>query len=184
MGKLIHSMSVSLDGYVADADGRFDWSVPDEELHQVHNDQVAEQGAHLLGRNLYETMVFWETADQDPEMGPVGHEFAAIWKALPKVVFSSTLSEVEGNTRLATESLEAELARVREETDRDIGVGGARLAGSYARLGLIDEYRLFVCPVLVGGGTPYFPPLDAHVDLELIETQTFPQGVVYLRYGR
>ena len=177
-------MGVSLDGYVNGPDGTFDWGVPTDEVHQVHNDQVRELGAHFLGTALYETMVYWETADQDPALGDVGREFADIWKALPKVVFSSTLSELQGNARLATEGLAEELAKVREQTDADIGVGGARLAGSFARLGLVDEYRLFVHPVLVGGGTPYFPPFDAQMDLELLETRTFGSRLVYLRYGR
>lgn len=183
MGRVIHSMSVSLDGYVAGPDGTFDWSVPDEELHQVHNDQVRELGAHFLGTALYETMRYWDTPEAAAG-GEVARDFAEVWRALPKVVFSSTLSEVEGNARLATEGPAEELTRVREETDGDIGVGGARLAGSFARLGLVDEYRLFVCPVLVGGGTPYFPPFDEQIDLELLETQTFGSRVVYLRYGR
>jgi len=184
MGRVIHSMSVSLDGYIAGPDGTFGWGMPTEELHRFHNDRVREQGAHLLGRNLYETMRYWETADQDPDAGEIERDFAQLWQALPKVVFSSTLSEVEGNTRLATEGLAEELARVQEETDGDIGVGGAALAGSYARLGLVDEFQLFVHPVLVGGGTPFFPPLDEQVDLELLETRTFDSRVVYLRYGR
>jgi dihydrofolate reductase len=177
-------MSVSLDGYIAGPDGTFAWGMPSEELHRFHNDRVRELGAHLLGRNLYETMRYWETADQDPDAGDIERDFAQLWQALPKVVFSSTLSEVEGNTRLATDGLSEELARVREETDGDIGVGGAALAGSYARLGLVDEFQLFVHPVLVGGGRPFFPPLDEQVDLELLETRTFGSRVVYLRYGR
>jgi dihydrofolate reductase len=184
MGRLIHSMSLSLDGYIKGPDGTFGWSFPSDEEHRFHNEQVGELGAHFLGRDLYETMRYWETADQDPEADETSLEFAQLWQALPKVVFSSTLSEVEGNTRLATAGLAEELARTREETDRDIGVGGARLAGSFARLGLVDEYRLFVHPVLVGGGTPFFPPFDAQVDLELLETRTFGGRVVYLRYGR
>src|SRR5690348_4437522 len=140
-------MSCSLDGYIAGPDGSFDWSVPDEELHRFHNDQVRELGVHLLGRNLYETMVYWETAEQDPSLADYGVEFAHIWKALPKVVFSTTLDEVEGNTRLATGTPEEEVARLKEEDGKDIAVGGAGLASSLIRAGLVDDFRLFVIPV-------------------------------------
>jgi dihydrofolate reductase len=184
MRKLIYSMNPSLDGFIADADGAIDWSAPDEELHQFHNDEVRELGAHLLGRRLYETMVFWETADQDPAAGPIVRDFAAVWQALPKVVFSTTLTTVEGNTRLATGGLAEEVARLKEEPGQDIAIGGAGLAAEAIRLGLVDEFRLFLNPILLGAGTPYFPPLATRVPLELVETRTFPSRVVYLRYGR
>jgi dihydrofolate reductase len=184
MRKLIYSMNPSLDGYIADADGSIDWGAPDEELHQFHNDQTRELGAHLLGRRLYETMVYWETADQDPAAGPIVRDFAAVWQALPKVVFSTTLTSVEGNTRLATGDLAAEITALKEQPGQDIAIGGAGLAAGAAQLGLIDEYRLFLAPILLGAGTPYFPPLQARVPLELIETRTFASRVVYLRYGR
>ena len=182
MSKLIYSMTASLDGYIADPNGEIDWSAPDEELHLFHNEQVRELGAHLLGRRLYETMVYWETADQRPDAGPVELDFAQIWQALPKVVFSRTLDHVEGNTRLATDSLEAEVDRLKREASGDIGIGGAGLAGAAAARGLIDEYRLFVSPVVLGGGTPYFPPLDHRIQLELVETRAFPGRVLYQRY--
>jgi dihydrofolate reductase len=179
--KLIYSMGVSLDGFIAGPDGNFDWSAPDEELHRFHNQQTAELGAHLLGRRLYETMVYWETADQhlsdDYRM-----EFARIWQALPKVVFSSTLEEVEGNARLARGGVAEEVARLKQEPGKDLGVGGAGLASTCAQLGLIDEYRLFLNPVIAGGGTPFFPPLERRADLELVETRTFGSRVVYARY--
>lgn len=182
MSKLIYSMTVSLDGFITDPNGEIDWSAPDEELHLFHNEQVRELGAHLLGRRLYETMVYWETADQMPDAGPIELEFAEIWKALPKVVFSHTLDHVEGNTRLAADSLEAEVDRLKREAGGDIGIGGAGLAASAAASGLIDEYRLFVSPVVLGGGTPYFPPLDHRIQLELVETRTFTGRVLYQRY--
>jgi dihydrofolate reductase len=184
MRKLIYSMNPSLDGFIADADGAIDWGAPDEELHQFHNDAVRELGAHLLGRRLYETMVFWETADQDPAADPIIRDFAALWQALPKIVFSKTLSTVQGNTRLATDDLAEEIARLKEQPGQDLAIGGAGLAAGATQLGLIDEYRLFVNPILLGAGTPYFPPLEERVALELIETRTFASRVVYLRYRR
>jgi dihydrofolate reductase len=181
---VIYSMGVSLDGYICGPDGTFDWAAPDEELHQFHNDQMREVGIHLLGRHLYETMVFWETADQDRSLSPVEHEFAAIWQHLAKVVFSTTLESVVGNTRLLRGQPEQELERLRSEPGPDIAVGGAGLAAELTRQGLIDEYRLFVNPVLAGGGTPYFPPLAAPVNLELVETRSFSSRVIYQRYRR
>jgi dihydrofolate reductase len=177
MPNVIFSMAVSLDGYVAGPGGDFDWAAPDDELHRFHNEQTRALDAHLLGRRLYETMVYWETADQDPELGETEREFAGIWQALPKVVFSTTLDAVEGKSRLATGSLADELAGL----DGDVAVGGADLAAAATKLGLIDEYGLFVNPVVVGGGTPFFPP-DHHIDLELVETRTFGSRVTYLRY--
>jgi dihydrofolate reductase len=184
MRKLIYSMGVSLDGYIAGPGGAIDWTAPDEELHRFHNAQTRDLGAHILGRRLYEVMTFWETADH--ESSAAGHEveFARIWQALPKVVFSTTLREVQGNTRLAEDGLAEELARLRSQTDGDIAIGGAGLAAAAARLDLIDEYGLFVSPVLIGGGTPFFPPLDERLELELAETRTFGSRVAYLRYRR
>jgi len=185
MRKLIYSMGVSLDGYIAGPDGRFDWAAPDEELHRFHNEQASELGGQLYGRRLYETMRFWETREDDPSMPEVGREFARIWKATPKVVFSTTLDAVEGsNTRLANGDASAEVARLKAEPGRDLAVGGAGLAATLIRLDLVDEYRPFVNPVVVGGGTPFLPPLDAPLELELIETRTFASRVVYLRYSR
>jgi len=178
---LIFSMSMSLDGFVNGPDGTFDWSAPSEEEHRVHNERVRGLSAHLCGRALYETMRFWNTDEATHSEDPVMRDFAAIWQALPKIVFSRTLTSVEGpNTRLATRDVADELA----ELDGDVEVGGATLAAECARRGLIDEYRPFVKPVLVGGGTPFFPPLDAQVDLRLLESRTFPDGAVYLRFAR
>jgi dihydrofolate reductase len=184
MPSVIFSMAASLDGYIAGPDGEFGWAAPDDELHRFHNEQTRELGAHLMGRRLYETMVYWETADQDPSIGETEREFADIWQALPKIVFSTTLESVEGNTRLATDGPAEELARLKAEAGKDIAVGGAGLAATFTELGLIDEYRLFVSPVIVGGGTPFFPPLDDRIDLELVETRTFGSRVTYLRYRR
>ena len=181
MRKLIYSMTVSLDGYITAPDGAIDWTAPDEELFRFHTQQVQETGVHLCGRRLYEAMVYWETAEESPLVAD--HvKFAQIWKALPKVVFSTTLQSVVGNTRLATGGVGEEISRLKEQPGKDIAVGGAGLAGACMKLGLIDEWHLFVSPVLLGGGTPYFPTLDNRINLELVETQTFSSRVVYLRY--
>jgi dihydrofolate reductase len=183
MRSLIFSMTVSLDGFIAGPDGAIDWSVPDEELFELHTKQVQETGIHLCGRRLYETMVYWETAEERP-LAAEQVKFARIWKALPKVVFSTTLDSVVGNTRLAKDGVGAEVSRLKEQAGKDIAVGGAGLAGACMKLELLDEWRLFIAPVLLGGGTPYFPHLENKIGLELIETHTFGSRVVYLRYRR
>jgi len=182
--KVIYSMSVSLDGFIAGPRGEIDWGAPDEELHRFHNQQARELGAHLCGRRLYEEMLYWETADENPSAAEHELEFARIWQSLPKVVFSKTLQKVEGNARLASEGVAEEVARLKEEPGGDLAVGGAGLASALIKLGLVDEYRLFVSPVVLGGGTPYFPALEQRIDLELVETRTFGPRVVYLRYAR
>jgi dihydrofolate reductase len=184
MRNLIYSMGVSLDGFIAGPDGDIDWSAPDEELHRFHNQQTRELGTHLCGRRLYEVMRYWDTADQNPSAAEHELEFARIWQRLPKIVFSRTLTEVEGNARLATEGIAEEVAKLREQPGKDLGVGGAGLASTCIELGLVDEYRLFVSPVVLGGGTPYFPALEDRTNLELVETQTFGSRVVYVRYRR
>ncbi|HEY3843953.1 MAG TPA: dihydrofolate reductase family protein [Acidimicrobiales bacterium] len=183
MRTVTYSMGVSLDGYIAGPHGVFDWTEPDEEVFRFVTDEIREVGVHLLGRRLYETMLYWETADQDPSLDDAMLEWAAIWKALPKVVFSSTLSAVRGKSRLATGGLAEEIERLRYEPgEGDIAIGGATLAAEAAGLDLIDEYRARVYPVLVGGGIPFFPRGGRRVDLELAETRTFSSGVVYLRH--
>jgi len=182
MRNVIYSMTMSLDGFMADSSGEIDWSAPDEELHRFHNDRVAELGLHLLGRRLYETMLYWETADQNPSATEVELEFARIWQQLPRIVFSKTLDQVVGNATLVREVDPDEIARLKNEPGKDIAVGGAGLASTFMELGLIDEYQLFVSPVVLGGGTPFFPPLDERIGLELLETRTFGSRVVYLRY--
>jgi dihydrofolate reductase len=184
MRKLIYSMGVSLDGFIVGPDGKFDWSAPDEELHRFHNQQTRELGVHLCGRRLYEVMLYWETADEDPSAPEHVLEFARIWQDLPKIVFSTTLETVEGNARLASEGAAEEVAKLRQQQGADLAVGGAGLASTFIKLGLIDEYRLFVSPVILGGGTPFFPPLEERIDLELVETRTFGSRVVYVRYRR
>jgi len=178
-----YSMSVSLDGYIVGPDGGFDWTVPDAEVFRFWIDEIRGVGVHLMGRRLYETMLYWETADQDPSLDDSRLEWAAIWKPLPKVVFSTMLSAVQGNARLASGGLAEEIERLRAEPgEGDIAIGGATLAAEAAALGLIDEYRARVYPVLVGGGIPFFPQRERRVDLELVETRTFSSRVVYLRY--
>ena len=182
MRKLIYSMGTSLDGLIAGPDGEIDWSAPDEELHRLHNDQTRETGALLYGRRLYEVMSYWETADELTSAPEYELEFARIWKALPKIVFSTTLGRVEGDARLVRDNVAEEVTRLKEQPGNDLSVGGAGLASSLMKLDLIDEYRLFVNPVVLGGGTPFFPVLDRRIDLELVETRTFGSRVVYLRY--
>jgi dihydrofolate reductase len=183
MRKLIYSMTVSLDGYIAAPDGSIEWGAPDDELFLFHTQRVRDTGVHLCGRRLYETMVYWETVDQK-SLSAEYAAFAEIWNALPKVVFSSMLESVVGNARLLRGGLAEEVMRLKSSHGKDIGVGGAGLAGECMRLGLVDEWRMFVCPVVLGGGTPYFPMLKERIELELLETETFGSRVVYLRYGR
>jgi dihydrofolate reductase len=184
VAKLIYSMNPSLDGFISGPDGNFDWGAPDEELHRFHNERVRALGGHLLGRRLYETMVYWETAHDDFAVTDYLREFADIWQALPKVVFSNTLTNVVGNTRLARGGIAEEAAALMKRTGKDIGIGGAELAGAATKLGLVDEFRLFVNPVLAGGGKPLFPNLDQTIPLTLEETRAFGGRVVYLRYER
>ncbi len=182
--KLIYSMGISADGYIADPDGNFIWSEPDEELHRFHNERVRALGGHLLGRRLYETMVYWETAHEDPAVTDYALEFADIWNALPKVVFSRTLDDVVGNTRLARAGIAEEVAELQQQTGKDVAIGGAGLAAEAMRLGLIDVFQIFVYPVVTGGGTPFFPSLAQGSPLQLVETRTFGSKVVYLHYER
>lgn len=183
MRRVTYSMGVSLDGYIVGPDGGFDWTAPDEEVFRFVTEEIRQVGAHLLGRRLYETMLYWETADQDPSLDDSMLDWAAIWKPLPKVVFSTTLSAVQGNARLASGGLAEEIERLRAEPgEGDIAIGGATLAAEAAAIGLIDEYRARVYPVLVGGGVPFFAQRERRVDLELVETRTFSSGIIYVRY--
>ena len=183
MRRVTYSMGISLDGYIVGPDGEFGWTAPDEEVFGFVTDEIRGVGVHLLGRRLFETMLYWETADQDPSLDDAMRTWAALWKALPKVVFSTTLSAVRGNARLASGGLAEEIERLRSgPAESDMAIGGATLAAEAAALGLIDEYRARVYPVLVGGGIPFFPQHERRVDLELVETRTFSSGVVYLRY--
>ncbi|MEU5398332.1 dihydrofolate reductase family protein [Streptomyces sp. NPDC005963] len=182
MRSVTYSMNVSLDGYIVGPDGGFDWSGPDPEVFRFWIDEIREVGVHLLGRRLYETMLYWETADQGAPLDDATREWISLWNPLPKVVFSTTLSAVEGHARLASGGVAEEIERLRAEPgEGDIAIGGATLAAEAAAAGLIDEYRAVVYPVLVGGGIPFFPQDERHVDLELVETRRF-NSKVYLRH--
>jgi dihydrofolate reductase len=178
---LIYSMSVSVDGFIADREGAFGWTVPGEELFRFHISQVRELGGFLLGRRLYETMLVWET---DPSLrdDEPGAAFADVWCAIPKLVFSRTLDSVHGNARLADGSLAEEAHAALAATDKHVAIGGAGLAAAAIELGLVDELRMFRVPVVVGGGTPFLPPVTELVPLDLVETRTFGSRVIYERY--
>src|SRR5918994_7830889 len=180
---LIYSMSVSVDGFIADREGAFGWAAPDEELFRFHIAAARELGGCLLGRRLYGTMLVWET---DPSLreDELGAEFADVWCAIPKVIFSRTLDSVQGNARLAKASVAEEAAEALDATDKDVGIGGAALAAAAIELGLVDELRMFRNPHVVGGGTPFLPPVTEDVPLDLIETRTFGTRVIYERYRR
>lgn len=184
MRSVTYSMNVSLDGYIVGPDGDFDWPGFDEEIFRFWIDEIRGVGVHLMGRRLYETMLYWETAAQDPALGEAEREWVALWNPLPKVVFSRTLSAVEGRrARLASGGPAEEIERLRAEPgEGEIAIGGATLAAQASDAGLIDEYRAMVYPVLVGGGTPFFPRDEHRLDLELVETRTFASKVVYLRH--
>ena len=173
-------MGVSVDGFIADREGAFGWTAPSEELFRFHLAQVGALGGYLCGRRLYETMLVWET---DPSLrdDELGAAFADVWCAIPKVVFSRTLDSVRANARLAEASVAEEIAAA---SGKDVEVGGATLAAEAIELGLVDELRMFRYPVVVGGGTPFLPPVTEEVPLDLIETRTFGSQVIYERYGR
>jgi dihydrofolate reductase len=182
MHSVTYSMGASLDGYIVGPDGTFDWGPLDPDVFRFWIDEIRGVGVHLMGRQLYETMLYWETADR-ASLDEAELEWAGLWNPLPKVVFSTTLSEVQGNARLASGGLAAEIERLRAEPgEGEIAIGGATLAAQAAALDLIDEYRPMVYPVLVGGGIPFFPRQERRVDLELVETRQFSSRVVYLRY--
>jgi dihydrofolate reductase len=182
MQHVTYSMSVSLDGFVQGPDGDFDWPGLSDAVFGIALDEIREVGVHLMGRHLYEAMRYWETVDESALAAPV-QQWLEFWNALPKVVFSKTLSTVQGNARLATTGLADEIARLRSEpAPGNIAIGGATLAAQAATLGLIDEYHLRVYPVLVGGGLPFFARDERRLDLELIESRSFDSGVAYLRY--
>lgn len=183
MGRLIYAMNVSLDGFVETPDHSLDWSVVDEEIHAWWNEQLRGLDASLYGRRVYELMnAYWPTADQDPTANDVMREFAAIWNPMPKIVFSHTLERVEGNSRLVRGDVGDVLREIRAEMAGDLDVAGPNLAGQFARQGLVDDYRLVVHPVVLGGGTPFWPRLDTPLRLELVETRRFASGAVYLGY--
>lgn len=183
MRKVIYSMSVSLDGFIETPNRGIDWVIVDEELHTFFNDQAREMGTFLYGRRMYEIMVdYWPTADTKPSSFPYEVEFARIWKNMPKIVFSKTLDKVEWNSRLVRDNIAEEITKLKAQPGKDLSLGGPTIASTFMQLGLIDEYQLFMNPVVLGGGTPFFPTLHNPINLRLIETRAFGSGVVYLRY--
>lgn len=183
MRKITLSISVSLDGCFEGPDREIDWHLVDAELHQHMNDWLKTQSVFIDGRITFELMAgFWPTADQDPDAGPQIAEFAGIWRDMPKIVYSRTLQKADWNTTILREVVPEEVARLKEQPGGDMVVGGPDLAATFRRLGLIDEYRIYVHPVLLGRGRPLFRPQDETVSLRLVETKTFGNGVVMLRY--
>ena len=182
MGKLIYSAITSLDGYVADEDGNFDWAAPDEEVHSFVNDLQRPVGTYLYGRRIYETMVYWETARTLPDQPPVAEDFAKIWQAADKVVYSKTLETVSSARTRIERDFDAEAVRqLKASTGRDITVGGPDLAGQAIKAGLVDEYHLFLTPITVGGGKQSLPD-NVRLKLELLDERRFGNGVVHLHY--
>ena len=183
MRRLTYGMNVSLDGCIAAADGDLGWSVPSDELFQWWSDRVGATALSLYGRRLWETMSsHWPTADQQPGVTPAQIEFARRWRDMPKVVFSSTIGAVDWNTRLVTGDAVTEMTRLKAEDGGPMDIGGATLAAAAMRAGLVDEYVLATVPVLLGSGTPFFTALDNWVNLALVQTRTFPGGVLLTRY--
>ncbi len=183
MRRLALAMNVSLDGYIAAPGDHLGWSLPGDELFRWWSDRVAATGLALYGRKLWETMSsYWPTADQQPGATPADVEFARRWLDMPKVVFSSTEGAVDWNARLVTGDAVTEISRLKTEDGGPMDIGGATLAAAAMRAGLIDEYVIVTHPVLLGGGTPFFAALDNWVNLNLVETRNFPDGVLLTRY--
>jgi dihydrofolate reductase len=182
MAKLIYTAIASLDGYVEDAAGEFEWAAPDDEVHAFVNELEQPIGTYLYGRRMYETMLFWETADADDDWPDVAQEFTAIWQAAEKIVYSRTLRTVSSaRTRIEREFDPSAIARMKQSSGADLGIGGAELAGQAIAAGLVDELQLLLVPVLVGGGKRALPH-DVHVQLELLDERRFQSGAVFLRY--
>ena len=183
MAKLIYSALASLDGYVEDASGRFDWAAPDEEVHAFVNDLERPIGTYLYGRRMYETMVFWETAGLADDHPEVVRDFGSIWRSAEKIVFSKTLPSVTtARTRTERDLDPGSIRRLKQRADADLSVGGAELAGQALAAGLVDEIQLLLVPVLVGGGRRALPA-DVQARLRLIGAQGFASGVVYAHYA-
>ena len=183
MRSVTYSMAMSLDGFIVDPDGGIDWSPPDDEVFRFCIDEIRGVGVHLMGRRLYETMLYWESAEEQQSFDEAELEWTALWNPLPKVVFSTTLSEVQGNARLASTGVREEIERLRAEPgEGSIAIGGATLAHQAAELGLIDEYRVRVFPVLLGGGIPFFSQAKRLVNLELVDNRVFTSGVSFVHY--
>ena len=184
MAKLIYSAISSLDGFIQDADGNFDWAVPDEEVHTFVNELERPIGTYLYGRRMYEVMVFWETAQTSlPDPSAVISDYSDIWQAADKIVYSTTLPAVSSeNTWLEREFDPEAIRQLKAQASSDISVGGPQLAAAAIRAGLVDEYHQFLHPVVVGGGTHWLPP-DVRLNLELLDERRFNSGVVHLHYS-
>jgi dihydrofolate reductase len=183
MRKIILWMSISLDGFFEGPNRELDWQLVDDELHRHFNEELAAMGAFLDGRVTYELMAsFWPTADQDPSATATVAEFARIWRDMPKLVFSRTLERADWNTTIIRDVVPEEIMALKAQTGGDLVLGGADLAATFMRHDLIDEYRIYVHPVLIGRGKPLFRRSDARINLQLAETRTFGNGVVFLRY--
>jgi dihydrofolate reductase len=182
MAKLICTAITSLDGYIADEHGQFDWGAPDSDVHAVINDLERPIGTYLYGRRLYEVMVFWETAPAQPSQPPVVLDYAELWRAADKIVYSTTLQTVSSaRTRIERTFDPNAVQAMKDAADRDLSIGGPALAAHAFRAGLVDEVRLFVSPLTVGGGNPFLPH-RLSLNLRLLDERTFDNGVVYLRY--
>jgi dihydrofolate reductase len=183
MARLIYSGLMSLDGFIADRDGNFDWAEPDAEVHSFVNEQMRPAGTHLLGRRMYEVMSVWDHPEDFGEIPAYIRDFADIWKAADKVVFSRTLQDVStARTRIEREFDADAVGRLKAEAGRDLVIGGADLAGAAIRAGLVDEFQMFLSPVAVGGGKSFLPD-DVRLRLELLEERRFGNGTVFLRYA-
>ena len=181
MAKLVYSMMVSLDGYVAGPDNAIVGAIS-EEVHAFANQEVAATGIHLYGRRMYETMVYWETADK-PTESPIEREFSRVWKRLDKIVYSATLKDVSsGNTRIERVVNPEEIRKLKAAASKDLSVAGPTLASRFIDEGLVDEYAFYVTPVVVGGGTALFKGVDRRIEMELVEERRFGNGVVFVRY--
>ena len=182
-GRLIYNLNVSLDGFVEDRDHGLDWATVDDELHGWFNEQTRSLDAEIYGRKLYETMAaYWPRGEDDPDATPIMREFARLWNAMPRVVFSTTLTSALPNHRIVQGDVAAVLEELRRDFDGDIGVGGANIAGQYVTRGLVDEFRLMVHPVVLGSGTPYWPALDRPLNLKLVDRHEFSSGVELRSY--
>ncbi|HSK93079.1 MAG TPA: dihydrofolate reductase family protein [Candidatus Angelobacter sp.] len=185
MGRLIYNLNVSLDGYIAASDGSLDWTSVDDEVHAWFNDRMRDVQVSLYGRRLYELMAaYWPTAEEDPAATETMLEFARLWRETSRIVFSTTLDRVEHNSRLVRGDVGEVLAALRTEFDGDLEVGGANLAGQFVRRDLVDDYRLVIHPVALGGGVPFWPTLDGPLELVQTGMHRFASGIVVLSYER
>jgi dihydrofolate reductase len=185
MRKVILWMSVSLDGFIEGPNREIDWHKVDDELHNHVNEELRTMGAFLSGRVTHELMAgFWPTADEDPSSPKPVAEFAGIWRDKPKIVFSRTLDRADWNTTIMRDVVPAEIRKLKEQPGGDLALSGADLAAAFMRHDLIDEYRLYVHPVVIGRGKPLFQQSDRRLERQLAETRTFGNGVVMLRYER